>query len=671
MASVAVKTSQVLFIRTTYNLPYFFPRLQGMADVSPGDTVLAKRSGLFCQAVVTKVTEREIEVKFSGTKQSASYSVELKSQNYRNNSSKNNNSSVSGEVCIVKDSPPSEDAVEIGTLVCATLSTSSNKFLPGTVTAVTPKSPTEYHIDFHSPGLLGDIPGKSKSALQQAWRKLKDVRLLEGVRVRKPSATNMYGVAYESNSAHLHKSIFTPTMEEQRSVYDIEVSPYKTTSKRAGKPENSSPTLTYGPMQPLSALPSCSMDTTVVHMADASPQSVEYNHCYFSPSPQHVLVQHHPPHVPITQHHIQHPHQHHPQPSPQPQAQPPPTPEAAGQPVIPFSHLDFYMPRGPRLKMKDYKGAKKGEIIVTPEGVKKKFNGKQWRRLCGVDDCWKESQKCGLCSKHLNSPTPPNIPVQRRFPSAGKRSLSTAVDSSTSSSSKAEKPPPLEQPDAKRRRVHSQGSTLTRRPSIDIFPDKKEGSEQKNGNGEPPQDGRRSSVWEEFNESEQLAVYGLASLSTGNSRTTTPFTPLDSPHLISPSVNDVFFQSSPPRLLEMSGQPMANYQRPQTHKTSSPSIPSPRVTMPGAVIEHQTRTTLFQPGLPYQSNSYSYSNGIPAHFTYHQHSPFQIPAAGYVNSNSSNSNNPPMNPVTVLSRSVQSEGARGNSVGSISHTVRD
>ena len=64
------------------------------------------------------------------------------------------------------------------------------------------------------------------------------------------------------------------------------------------------------------------------------------------------------------------------------------------------------LPRGPGIKLEDYKNAKKGKLIITPEGIKKKFNGKQWRRLCGVDDCWKESQKCGLCSKHLNSPTP-------------------------------------------------------------------------------------------------------------------------------------------------------------------------------------------------------------------------------------------------------------------------
>ena len=46
---------------------------------------------------------------------------------------------------------------------------------------------------------------------------------------------------------------------------------------------------------------------------------------------------------------------------------------------------------------------KKGEIVVAPDGFRKKFNGKQWRRLCSAHNCEKESQKKGLCSRHLSS----------------------------------------------------------------------------------------------------------------------------------------------------------------------------------------------------------------------------------------------------------------------------
>uniref|UniRef100_A0A8R1TUJ0 HMG box domain-containing protein n=1 Tax=Onchocerca volvulus TaxID=6282 RepID=A0A8R1TUJ0_ONCVO len=36
---------------------------------------------------------------------------------------------------------------------------------------------------------------------------------------------------------------------------------------------------------------------------------------------------------------------------------------------------------------------KKGEIVTTPGGIRKKFNGKQWRRLCSKEGCNKESQR--------------------------------------------------------------------------------------------------------------------------------------------------------------------------------------------------------------------------------------------------------------------------------------
>lgn len=40
--------------------------------------------------------------------------------------------------------------------------------------------------------------------------------------------------------------------------------------------------------------------------------------------------------------------------------------------------------------------------MVTPSGIRKKFNGKQWRRLCSKDPCTKESQRRGFCSRHLS-----------------------------------------------------------------------------------------------------------------------------------------------------------------------------------------------------------------------------------------------------------------------------
>jgi hypothetical protein len=41
-------------------------------------------------------------------------------------------------------------------------------------------------------------------------------------------------------------------------------------------------------------------------------------------------------------------------------------------------------------------------VITSDCQVRKKFNGKQWRRLCSYQGCSKESQRYGCCSKHLS-----------------------------------------------------------------------------------------------------------------------------------------------------------------------------------------------------------------------------------------------------------------------------
>ena len=50
---------------------------------------------------------------------------------------------------------------------------------------------------------------------------------------------------------------------------------------------------------------------------------------------------------------------------------------------------------------------KKGDIVFANDGFRKKFNGKQWRRLCSAQFCDKESQKKGLCSRHFSSQIEP------------------------------------------------------------------------------------------------------------------------------------------------------------------------------------------------------------------------------------------------------------------------
>ena len=128
----------------------------------------------------------------------------------------------------------------------------------------------------------------------------------------------------------------------------------------------------------------------------------------------------------------------------------------------------------------------------------RKFNGKQWRRLCEVDDCLKEAQKYELCHKHhLISPTP--MPKRQN---TVKRSLFT--ESSKSASMDFE---------YKRRRIHSQSTVLARNHhGIDMYASSN-GLLRKQSIGE----GSTRPSWEEFIESKRLA--GLASLGSSKSST--------------------------------------------------------------------------------------------------------------------------------------------------------
>ncbi|CRK99170.1 CLUMA_CG012502, isoform A [Clunio marinus] len=59
-------------------------------------------------------------------------------------------------------------------------------------------------------------------------------------------------------------------------------------------------------------------------------------------------------------------------------------------------------PATPRSQANTPHRFKKGDVVSTPNGIRKKFNGKQWRRLCSNDSCTKESQRRGFCSRHLS-----------------------------------------------------------------------------------------------------------------------------------------------------------------------------------------------------------------------------------------------------------------------------
>ena len=604
-----------------------------MEEFSVGEIVLAKLKGVFHQAVVVKIDKTSFEVKLSETNQTLVYTVDNKT------SSESSSLPDSDNISIVKNKEPKHSELSVGTRVCVQVS-SKTKYQRGSIVEVPdPTSTKVYKISLKESG--------DSNTSKELATTIENIRLLKGLVAAKcmPGLINMYGTAYDSATTSMHPMDKRLNSQQSlddntTSVFEVEVSPY-----RRSKPveqKTTSPTPTYGPMQALGSLPSY-MDTPAGAATRMdSPQSVDYTPTFFSPSPHGAPAPAVPPPPPPL--HTRVSHDQIPQPIiglPQGAALPPPQPP-------PQQPLDYYptMPRGPRIKLKDYKGAKKGEIIVTPEGVKKKFNGKQWRRLCGVEDCWKESQKCGLCSKHLNSPTPQPISMPRRVPGGVKRSLSTAVDPTDSRKSDGTFGDSI---GLKRRRVQSQSSAVGVSPLADVFSENGDES-RKSVSGESTQDGRRSSTWEDFSESEQLAVFGLASLSS--SRNSTPFSPLTSPQMVSPMANDVFHfgvRSSPPHLTPTDFATIGRL--PMHHHHLSPPFQRP-----------QTRKS---PTTPTASQHAPYSAGyvgVGGQYSYNQTSVFQMPSPGYANSSLSSTS------MNASGKNLLASPAGTNSVSSPSGT---
>ncbi|ODM91783.1 Protein capicua [Orchesella cincta] len=74
---------------------------------------------------------------------------------------------------------------------------------------------------------------------------------------------------------------------------------------------------------------------------------------------------------------------------------------------------------------------KKGDVVSTPTGIRKKFNGKQWRRLCSKEGCTKESQRRGFCSRHLGIKKPHHGSQNSSLSSRSKSKESEADEASS------------------------------------------------------------------------------------------------------------------------------------------------------------------------------------------------------------------------------------------------
>lgn len=568
---------------------------------------------MFRPAVITLSDRSSVGVKLYDSNQTISYQLGSEKNQNKNNSLEDKANSRGG-TCIIKNEVPELSAVKVGTEVCVRVPPKSTRFYLGHVSNIR-DDPKRFQITFaadldkqsnSSKKVNKEVKEEEEDDCDSVWCTLKDVRLLEGLFATSFATINMSGSTVFDQSVPFPISHPVSAMDQQSVYVDV--------YRRA------TPAPTYGPMQSLGSLPACTtMETIHSHVSLPYSGFAQYN----SPTiPSHPTP---PPLTPISS-----------QGSPGiPNISPAhsqSSPVPLSMPQVP-SFPDYYtpLPRGPRIKLKDYKNAKKGEIIITPEGIKKKFNGKQWRRLCGVEDCWKESQKCGLCSKHLNSPTPPQIPIQRRIGGKRTSSLSTALEHSDSNGTDKTVSNGGDGQDSpsKRRRVQSQGSansssqaSSVASSSSDTSPNKDEACKKGAVHGRDRdmtgKDRKQSSTWDEFSESEQAAVYGLATL--GNTRTsTTSFSPLQSPAITSPSPNDVFL--SPTRMMEYTHSAAmisGSYQRP--HNPRKSPIPTP-------------------PYSPY--HNFSSRMGFTGGQFYPQ---FQVPVPNFVNSNSSNSNNGPLCP---------------------------
>lgn len=575
--------------------------LQTMSGLCLKEHVLAKGNGKYHCATVAKMDSNIVEVKLSALSQSLTYQVTQRAGQSLNNSSQNNSNSDVEDIVLVRDVVPDLESVRVGTDVCVMSPSNSSIFLKGQVAEVQ-KTNGEFKVN-----VGGNKTQPDHSEFITCF--LKSIRLLSGARgAQVPPLSGARGAqvpplsppfsGQKSDPAKVDRVPSIPSLEADRSSSSSFPGPFHIPK---GALETKKPimpaTQTYGPMQPLGSLPPSYMDTAaqVAQLSDL-PNSIEFQD-YFPPSPPcGQLPSSLPAPLPVSLASSLQPLQQQLQTPVSQQQQPQQQPQLPGD-------LNHSMTRGSRVKLKDYKGAKKGEIIITPDGIKKKFNGKQWRRLCGVDDCWKESQKCGLCSKHLNSPNPPNIRVSRRFPSSAKRLQSMDMSDTNKDEIKDL------QPGIKRQRENSQSSIHNR--SIDLF---HESSDEAGGGGDPKlldpgmSHERRGSgsVWDEFNESEQLAVYGLTTLSSG--KNVSPFQNVD-------PYNHFRTAGMDPQFLDFSGRPVASlgqgYQRPQMH--CQPHMMSDKLymTSPQAM---QAQGYLNPPGYASYGGPYQYHHQPPSMF---------------------------------------------------------
>ncbi|XP_068097601.1 protein capicua homolog isoform X2 [Hyperolius riggenbachi] len=259
---------------------------------------------------------------------------------------------------VLLDQIPTPGEVEVGSAVCACVGPDSTTFREGTVVEIV-QNPLSYKVCFRQ--------SANRREHDYGWVPHNSIRLVRFSRFKEPF-------------------LVVPRAVEEKPLQPV--SRYS-----AGHPsEQQSGGPSEMPASPRGSEPKHLEDAEVSKISFSMPASEEklasVQHCILSPpkSPAYGMIMGRMPE----------------QPSPLL------SPDAGSRSSCSSVSLDKCSTPGSRSRTPltaAQQKYKKGDVVCTPNGIRKKFNGKQWRRLCSRDGCMKESQRRGYCSRHLSMRT--------------------------------------------------------------------------------------------------------------------------------------------------------------------------------------------------------------------------------------------------------------------------
>ncbi|KAM9299670.1 protein capicua homolog [Gastrophryne carolinensis] len=259
---------------------------------------------------------------------------------------------------VLLDQVPTPREVEVGSEVCACVGPESTTFREGTVVEII-QNPLSYKVCFRQ------IPGRRDCDF--GWVPHNNIRLVRAPLCKDPSQVPPRAAAEKPQQPVGRFS--APHPSEQHSGGTAEMPP----SPRGSEPKH---------------LEDAEVSKISFSMPVSEEKLASVQHCILSPpkSPAYGMILGRMPE----------------QPSPLL------SPDAGSRSSCSSVSLDKCSTPGSRSRTPltaAQQKYKKGDVVCTPNGIRKKFNGKQWRRLCSRDGCMKESQRRGYCSRHLSMRT--------------------------------------------------------------------------------------------------------------------------------------------------------------------------------------------------------------------------------------------------------------------------